>query len=256
MSKKNLSKDEIQSVFESIYLQFVKPELNSLTDEDTASDKSINSILDDFVTIAKSVSHHKTSQPEKIFKLANTELYPQKIAELAESFGMMIVKIEARELMLTQYVSELENLKSELEYKNKLLTSKIMQMAQQKQQLKNRVKTIQNTDKNSPDLFYKNVRNTVNNVIEILDKSPDWEEFESYFIDVNEDFYKRLHQKHPNLTQREIRICAFLKLKMNTKEIANLTNLSVKTIEVYRNRLRKKLNLPISENLTTYISRI
>jgi len=43
------------------------------------------------------------------------------------------------------------------------------------------------------------------------------------------------------MTTRELKICAFLKLNLNTKEIASLTNLTVKTIEVYRSQLKKKI---------------
>jgi len=70
-----------------------------------------------------------------------------------------------------------------------------------------------------------------------------WEEFYFYFTKVYSKFFEKLETDFPELTLSEKRLCAFLKLNMTTKDIASLTYLNFKSVEVARTRLRKKLNL-------------
>lgn len=70
-----------------------------------------------------------------------------------------------------------------------------------------------------------------------------WEEFELRFNQIHKDFYKTLNTQFPELSANDKKLCAFLKLNMNTKEISSITSLSIKSIETARSRLRKKLNI-------------
>lgn len=82
-----------------------------------------------------------------------------------------------------------------------------------------------------------------------------WKEFELHYGQVYETFYKILDEKHPELTYRDKRLCALLKLNLSTKEISRITGQTVKSLENARTRLRKKLNLTnTNENLTDYLS--
>lgn len=74
-------------------------------------------------------------------------------------------------------------------------------------------------------------------------KTNSWEEFEHHFVNVHESFFKNLENKHSNLTTYDKRLAAMIVLKLSTKEISNLLNVTPKTIENSRTRLRKKLNL-------------
>ena len=81
-----------------------------------------------------------------------------------------------------------------------------------------------------------------------------WEEFEVRFQQVYTSFYKTLNEKYPNLSQNEIRLCAFSKLNMTTKEIAAITYQSINSITVARYRLRKKLGISTDENLHSFFA--
>jgi tetratricopeptide (TPR) repeat protein len=84
-----------------------------------------------------------------------------------------------------------------------------------------------------------------------------WQEFEFRFQQVHEHFYKTLNEKFPDLTPSEIRLCAFLKLNMTTKEISAITHQNAKSIDVARTRLRKKLNLTGTDhNLVTFLAHL
>ena len=80
--------------------------------------------------------------------------------------------------------------------------------------------------------------------------------FETQFRDVHADFYERLDHAHPELTPTEKKICTFLKMNLNTKEIAALLLSSPASIEVTRAKIRKKIGLDHSQSLTEYISAI
>lgn len=82
------------------------------------------------------------------------------------------------------------------------------------------------------------------------------EEFKMFFERLHPDFYRNLSEKFPELTPRDLRLCAFLYLGMTTKEIAVLTYREVRSVDSARNRLRKKLNLDNSADLTSYIRSI
>lgn len=92
------------------------------------------------------------------------------------------------------------------------------------------------------------------NEIKISVKPNTWEDFEYHFLQIHESFYKNLEQKHPSLTNYDKRLAAMLKLRLSTKEISNLLNVTPKTIENSRTRLRKKLELTnTKEDLSKYL---
>lgn len=82
------------------------------------------------------------------------------------------------------------------------------------------------------------------------------EEFKRFFEDVHPDFYKALEERCPDLTMRDLRLCAFLYLGLTTKEIATITYREVRSVESARNRLRKKLGLDLSEDLTAFLRNV
>jgi DNA-binding CsgD family transcriptional regulator len=86
-----------------------------------------------------------------------------------------------------------------------------------------------------------------------LEGDHDWELFEASFNRVYDDFFKRLMQTFPDLTPGDLRLAAYLKMNLSSKEIAPLLNISVRGIENKRYRLRKKIGLSEDANLTEFI---
>lgn len=76
---------------------------------------------------------------------------------------------------------------------------------------------------------------------------------EEQFDLIHNNFMQRLHDKHPDLSNNERMMCAYLKMNLSTKEIAPLLNLSVRGVETIRYRLRKKFGLEREDNLTDYL---
>ena len=97
----------------------------------------------------------------------------------------------------------------------------------------------------------------VKGVIKTIDKElkeeDNWEMFKEAFRNADKEFFDKIREQHPELTSNDLRLCAYLRLNLSSKEIAPLINISVKSVEIKRYRLRKKMNLPREVNLTDYI---
>ena len=84
----------------------------------------------------------------------------------------------------------------------------------------------------------------------------DWEQFAIHFDKVHADFLARLREQFPQLTPRDHKLCAFLRMNLSSKEIAPLLYISVRGVEISRYRLRKKLELDADANLTEFLVNI
>ena len=93
-------------------------------------------------------------------------------------------------------------------------------------------------------------------VNDIEKTNSDWESFSTHFDEVANDFLKKLKQQFPQLTNADLKICAYLKLNLSSKEIAQLMNLAVRGVEISRYRLRKKLQLKSGESLIEFLQQI
>jgi len=103
----------------------------------------------------------------------------------------------------------------------------------------------------------KLVTGDINYVIRKIDKDIDneenWKVFEDYFDRVHEKFLNRLRLKYPILTPKDLRLCAYLRMNLSTKEIAPLLNITVRGVEIGRYRLRKKLEIGRNDNLNDFL---
>jgi FixJ family two-component response regulator len=81
----------------------------------------------------------------------------------------------------------------------------------------------------------------------------DWKTFETHFDQAHQDFINRLKSTYPHLTQSDLKLCAYLRLNISSKEIAHLLNISLRGVEVRRYRLRKRINISTEENLYEFL---
>lgn len=143
-----------------------------------------------------------------------------------------------------------EKLKSEIESKTRELATSTMNIIK-KNELLRKIKDELNSLKNN---------SAIKPVITIINKNlkdnKDWEVFEKAFNNTDRDFLKKIKSIHPNLTPNDLRLCAYLRLNLSSKEIAPLLNISPRSVEVKRYRLRKKMHLPHKKSLTEYILEI
>ncbi|NNF19490.1 MAG: two component regulator three y domain-containing protein, partial [Flavobacteriaceae bacterium] len=97
------------------------------------------------------------------------------------------------------------------------------------------------------------IKSVIRTIIRNINNEDDWKIFEEAFNNADKDFLKRIKEIHPELTSNDLRLCAYLRLNLSSKEIAPLLNISVRSVEVKRYRLRKKMSLPRENSLSDYI---
>ncbi|NME72554.1 tetratricopeptide repeat protein [Flammeovirga aprica] len=151
----------------------------------------------------------------------------------------------ARELETVehQYTQEQNKvLQSQVEFKDKELTTNIMHLMQQNELINKVSEELLSIDSELDSNNKKKIRSIVYN-LQNANQGEVWKELEYRFEQVHSDFFDKLHQKFPSLSPNEKKLCAFLKLNLSTKDISNITHQSVKSIQVARYRLRRKLEI-------------
>jgi tetratricopeptide (TPR) repeat protein len=144
-------------------------------------------------------------------------------------------------------------LNEKLEFQNKELTTNVMFRNKMNEQVVNVAEKLKNLHIEEGSENAKIIRSIISELNHSTQVDT-WKEFEIRFQQVHTDFYKKLADKYPDLTANELKLCAFLKLNMSTKEIAALTYQSENSIMVARTRLRQKLGISKYDNLITFFS--
>ncbi len=158
-------------------------------------------------------------------------------------------KVKRKKLKALKKIVQVENekLAQEIDSKNRELAVSTMSLIKKNEFLS----TIKEQLKNSEG------KHQINSVIRTIDKNinneDDWKFFEEAFNNTDKEFLKKIKQLHPDLTPNDLKLCAYLRLNLASKEIAPLLNISAKSVEVKRYRLRKKMELPHETSLTSYI---
>ncbi|MEJ6792238.1 MAG: LuxR C-terminal-related transcriptional regulator [Lacinutrix sp.] len=157
--------------------------------------------------------------------------------------------LEHKELENKQQQMHFENLKlqQDIDSKSRELAISTMSMIK-KNEFLNTIKS---------ELNNKDANLNIKSVIRIIDKNinntDDWKFFQEAFNNADKDFLKKLKAEHSILTPNDLKLCAYLRLNLSSKEIAPLLNISARSVEVKRYRLRKKMNLPHKTSLANYI---
>ena len=147
-----------------------------------------------------------------------------------------------------------EQIEGELEHVNNLLAASTMNLVVKNEfmeKIKEELKTVnQKTELSERRVALEQIVREIETNLKLKE---DWKQFEHHFDRVHGDFLKRLTAEFTDLTPGEQKLCAFLRLKMDTKEIANLMAISLRGVEVARYRLRKKFGLGTHQNLSKFI---
>lgn len=147
-----------------------------------------------------------------------------------------------------------EKLKADLDFKNRELVSMTMHLVQRGEVLsKIKDKIYEIVKKHDFDFGSISFMQLIRLIRSGERTSEDWENFSIHFNNANEGFFVNLKEKHPDLTSSELKLCAYLRMNLSSKEIAQLMNITIKGVEVGRYRLRKKLAINPEVNLHTYL---
>lgn len=153
---------------------------------------------------------------------------------------LMQLKNEQLEQALTQKSRELTSVATNIVYKNELLSNLQEELFNVKDRAGNKL---------SADQLQK-INKLMDNA---RSDERDWDIFEKSFNESHENFFKKLKSDYPSLSPNDLKLCAYLRLNMSSKDIASLLNITTRGVEVRRYRLRKKFNLPTEKNLSEFL---
>ncbi|MBP0905406.1 two-component regulator propeller domain-containing protein [Mariniflexile gromovii] len=139
-----------------------------------------------------------------------------------------------------------EKLNQDIESKNRELAISTMSIIKKNEVLNSIKKELKKNKHTDNMAALKLIDNNLND-------SKDWSFFEQAFNNADKDFLDKIKQSHPDLTPNDLRFCAYLRLNLSSKEMAPLLNISIKSVETKRYRLRKKLGLEHDSGLVNYI---
>jgi ligand-binding sensor domain-containing protein/DNA-binding CsgD family transcriptional regulator len=148
-----------------------------------------------------------------------------------------------------------EKLETEVEFKNKELASATMHLVQRGKlltKIKDDLATIQRTSKETATI------SSLRDLLFLLNGSEKndehWNQFSMHFDQVHSNYLGNLKGTYPQLTSTDLKLCAYLKMNLASKEIAQLLCISVRGVEISRYRLRKKLGIAKEVNLYDFLS--
>jgi len=158
-------------------------------------------------------------------------------------------ELELKELENKQQLMRFNNdkLKQDIENKNRELGISTMSLIKKNEFLNRIKKELTSLDD------AKQLKRVIKIIDQNLNNNDDWNAFEEAFNNADKDFLKKIKNIHPSLTSNDLRLCAYLRLNLSSKEIAPLLNISPRSVEVKRYRLRKKMDLPHEASLSDYI---
>ena len=150
-----------------------------------------------------------------------------------------------------------EKLETEIEFKNSELASSAMNLVQKKEFILKIKETLQHLNKSEKEsMDSQDLKKLLRSLSEEEKLNDEWEQFSIHFNNVHGDFLIKLSEKYPILKSHELKLSAYLRMNLTSKEIAQLMSISVRGVEISRYRLRKKLNIPTETNLFQFLFEI
>ena len=159
-----------------------------------------------------------------------------------------------RHRRMIEYEVGKNRLESELDYKSYelMLTMRyLIRKTDTLRELREKLESVKETSAKLPARFVREMEKIIDHGLDT--QTEEWQNVMKNLKLSQEGFFSKLKKKYPTLTPNELRLCSYLRMNFTTKEIANLTNISTRAVEIGRYRLRTKLNLNHEVNLTEFL---
>ena len=159
--------------------------------------------------------------------------------------------LEIKELENEQQLMKIKNeqLEQDFDSKNRELAASTMNLIKKNELLS----MIKDDLKKTGDGNEKSIKSVITTINKNINEDDTWDMFKEAFNNADKDFLKKVKATHASLTPNDLRLCAYLRLNLSSKEIAPLLNISIRSVEIKRYRLRKKMDLPHELGLVEYI---
>lgn len=170
----------------------------------------------------------------------------------------LLLTLQQKELDFLNFEKSIEQkernvLKDKLSQKERALASKTMHLIKKNEilsELKDSISSLVMDEAKIQPQINKLNRTIENNI----NFDEDWDSFKLHFDEIHPQFFKKLKQRYPTINNKDIRFCAYIKMGLSTKEIAQLTGINATSVQKARYRLKKKMDLEKSTNLIEFIN--
>ena len=182
-----------------------------------------------------------------------------KYYELVEQRKLYLekeAKIRQEQFELEQEIVRLNNekLKAKILFKDKELVNNSLQVVKKNKILNDIIAKLKNIETETLDESVKAQFFKLNkSIVKEVNSDKSWKNLENHIKNVHYDFLKRLKEKYPTISPRELDLATYLLINMSTKEIAEFMNITPEGVELARYRLRKKLGLSRKDNLIGFL---
>ncbi len=188
------------------------------------------------------------------FFMRERSLRAREQSKINELEDFIALKAKSLEQEARRYEEEHQNLDKELKYRQKEMVNMAMNIIRKYEivgQIKDDINKIKKSVKE--DETRKALNKVILKINQNLLLDRDRESFQMHLEEHNSNFMHRLSEAYPGMTENEKRLATLLRMNLSSKEIASILNISPKSVEMNRYRLRKKLQIPPKENLTQFI---
>lgn len=180
----------------------------------------------------------------------------QKEQEMKEQEKRFLLEAKEKEKEIIALKNQ--RLQYELRHKSQELADSTMNLIRKNEMLTdinqnlNKIALALNKNEKS-EIIFNQLKKLQEEIKTNIEYDNNWKKFEENFDLVYENYLKRLTDTFPTLTVNDKKICAYLKMGLSSKDIAPLLNMSYRSVEMSRHRLRKKMNLDRNVNLTDFL---
>lgn len=166
-------------------------------------------------------------------------------------------EIKNRELalQLKEEKYQKEQAEDKLASKNRELTFNSLMIIAKNQMMKTIMDELEKK-KNAGEIPSNTVTQIERDIKQHLNKDNEWEFFRKQFVTVHPQFFTRLKANCASITEGELKLCAYIRMGMETKQIAQILGVQPESIKKNRYRLRQHLNLADDSSLEDYIRNI
>jgi len=215
---------------------------------------------DNAVMLAEFEVIHRTMEKENQILVLEEDKLQERIQRIL--FTTMAIVAGFIILLIIIYIrwrgiktkNEKKKLNDELDLKERELTSNALSLVKRNEVLTQTSDRLSGSISKLKEENQLIIRQIVNDLkMELSDSA--WGDFEMRFLRVHPDFYSRLRNEFPDISPAELKLASLIRLGMSTKEIASITGLTSRSVEVSRSRLRKRINLPSEKNLQSFLGR-
>lgn len=246
----------------------------------TADSSMVDENQKQILSLQRDFEQYKLENARKIFeykeKVGTLQLFRKNMIITISAFGMLLcfalLFITIRKLNRQKKFSEhlsrkikrilseehklVQDLKDETDKQSRELVTNAIIKAKTNDLVNEILPRIDQLKSQSRDKNFQESLQVIQDKLKnLLSEDKQWNDFILYFEKVHPSFFNLLHKDFPNLTAGENRICAFIIMQLNTKEIAALTNRSVRTIDTIKFRIRKKMDIPSDISTLTFLQK-